>query len=82
MPAAIVNMSSMVLIAVIHFLCTLELTVARHSCSILEHENPERLKRRRLPKPVVPCRGLLARDCLISRFAFSRSDSRPANKER
>jgi hypothetical protein len=38
MPAVIVNMSSMVVRAVIHFLCTLELTVERHFCSILKHE--------------------------------------------
>ena len=38
MPDLIVNMSSMVC-AVTHFLCTLELTVQRHFCSILKHEN-------------------------------------------
>jgi hypothetical protein len=37
MPRVIVHMSSMVVRAVIYFLCTLELTIERHFCSILEH---------------------------------------------
>jgi hypothetical protein len=37
MPTVVVNMSSMVARAVIYLLCTLELTIERHFCSILEH---------------------------------------------
>jgi len=42
MPAFIVNMSSMVVRAVIYFLCALELTIERHFCSILEHRPRQR----------------------------------------
>jgi len=45
MPAVVVNMSSMVVRAVIYFLCTLELTIERHFCSILEHRPSPALRR-------------------------------------
>jgi hypothetical protein len=41
MPAFIVNISSMVMRALIHFLCTLELTVERHYCSNLKHKSSD-----------------------------------------
>lgn len=39
MPSVVVNISSIVTGLVIQFLSTLELTVQRHVCSILKHEN-------------------------------------------
>ncbi len=38
MPSITVNDSSMVALTVIHFLCTLALTIGRHFCSKFEHK--------------------------------------------
>jgi len=79
MPDVIVNMSSIGIRAIIHFLCTLELTVQRHFCSILKHEYAANasisdgcrslmLNCGRSPKPRFPLSLTFCRD--VNRSAF------------
>jgi hypothetical protein len=79
MPDVIVNMSSMGMRSVIHFLYTLELTVQRHICSILKHEYAANVSTsdgcrslivdlRPLAQAAIPFAAYVSRD--FNRFAF------------
>jgi hypothetical protein len=59
--------------AVIHFLCTLELTVGRHLCSILKHEEDANASTSDAwPSSILNCDGCPSHGSLCCELAFSR----------